>query len=197
MRSTLSLITAPASEPVTASEAKAHVRVDHTTEDTLITALITAARQGVEASTERQLISATWELWLDAFPESGEIWLPKPPLVSVTSVKYYDSDGVLQTLATSYYDVDAPAGPHAPRGRVRLAYDQSWPTTRSIANAVQVRYVAGWANAAAVPQELKQALLLRLGELYARREAGVAGTIFTETPAYRYLVGPYFAGGFV
>lgn len=51
---------APAEEPVTLAEAKAHLRVSGTDEDAYIDALVKAARGRAESLTRRQLITATY-----------------------------------------------------------------------------------------------------------------------------------------
>jgi len=86
---------APASEPITLTEAKAHLRVetDFTEDDTIIGTFISAARESCEARTGRQLVTATYALRLGGFPCGDSIELPKPPLVSVTSITYVDTDG--------------------------------------------------------------------------------------------------------
>lgn len=163
----LKLITAPAAEPVSASEAKAHMRVDTSADDTYIGTLITVARQNVEAHLRRALISQTWELVLDGFP-AGMVRLPKPPLASVTSIKYTDVDGVEATFSSAKYLVDTDSEP----GRVVLKTGQTWPAvTLQEASAVRVRYVAGYGAAgSAVPQAIRQAILLVIGSLYENRE---------------------------
>lgn len=162
----LTLITAPESEPVTLAEAKAHMRVTHDDEDTLITALIAAAREACEQKLGRALITQTWEKVLDAFPEN-EIRLPWPPLISITSVKYIDTSGAQQTLAADVYTIDADSEP----GWLLLADGETWPETLDVANAVRVRYSAGYGAAGAVPQSIKAWLLLKIAELYEHREA--------------------------
>ncbi len=180
------LVTPPAAEPVTLSEAKAHLRVTATDDDSSITAQIAAARVWAEDFTQRALITQTWDLKLDAFADEMEI--PLPPLQSVTSVKYLDADGAEQTLAATEYTVDTAAE----RGLVRLAYGKAWPATRAQANAVTIRFVAGYAGAAAVPGTIKAACLLVIGELYARREDSIVGTIIEKVPLNaEYLLWPY------
>lgn len=188
----LKLITAPTAEPITVTEAKAHLRVVGTDDDTLITALIVAARQSAEHITGRALMPQTWELALDEFPnvalwslrrvsdgqERMAIKLPKPPFSSITSVSYVDADGVTQTIASSGYQLDS----HSEPARLMPAYGASWPSTRDQANAVLIRFAAGYANAAAVPQEIKQWMLLRVGMLYENRESVAAGVTLAEVP---------------
>jgi len=182
----LAMVTPPAAEPVTLAEAKTHLRVTAADEDTLIDSLIPTARQWAEDFTRRALITQTWDYTLDAFAD--EIEIPLPPLQSITSVKYLDTDGVEQTLATTEYTVDTAAT----RGLVRLAYGKSWPSVRDQANAVTIRFVAGYGNAPAVPAPIKAACLLMLGELYARRETAIVGAPIAPVPvSAEYLLWPY------
>jgi uncharacterized phiE125 gp8 family phage protein len=143
----------------------------YSAEDTLLTALITAAREYCEAYQNRALLTQTWYLWLDAWPSEDFISLPLPPLASVTSVTYYDTDDTAATLSTADYFVDAISEP----GRVVLNYSESWPsTTLRPANSVCVEFVCGYgAAASSVPAKVKQACLLLVGHLYENREAGI------------------------
>lgn len=127
----------PSVEPVSRTEMKLHLRVDTTDDDTLIDALTAAAREWCEVYEGRSYMAQTITAYMDAL---GDVSLPRPPLVSVDSVKYYDTSGVQQTLGTSVYSVDVFREP----GMVYLAYNQSWPTTRLIPNAVEIIYKAGY-----------------------------------------------------
>lgn len=173
----LKLITAPAAEPILLATAKAHLRVDHSSDDALITSLITAARLAAEDRLGRRLINQTWELVIDAFP-SAEIKVGVLPVVSITSVKYIDAAGAEITLASDQYTLDADTLP----GWLLPAYGVDWPATRDVANAVRVRFVCGYgADGTAVPQPIIQWMLLTIGTLYAHREAVVAGQM-AEVP---------------
>lgn len=204
----LTLVTGPATEPLTLSDAKLHLRVDAPDEDALIDILIRAARETVESYTHRALITQTWDYKLDGFPlgwstidfdtrhvDSGAIWLPNPPLVSVTSVSYVDSNGTTQTWASSNYTVDNPQGPHARMGRIVPAWSIYYPVTRSVPNAVTVRYVAGYGNASAVPSSIKAAMKLLIGNWWLNREAGqiVRGSADVLPFGLEMLLWPYKA----
>ena len=104
---------------------------------------------------------------LDDLP-AGVFRLPKPPLASVTSIKYTDEDAVEATFSSSNYLVDTDTEP----GRVLLKNGVSWPAvTLKEAGAVRVRYVAGYGAAGSnVPQAIRQAILLVIGSLYENRE---------------------------
>ncbi len=183
----LTLFAAPSEEPLTLAEAKDHLEEVATYKDDYITTLITVARQWAENHTRRALISQTWDLFLDGFPP-WTIEMPKPPLASVTTVKYTDTDGVQQTLAASLYDVDI----NAERGRIEPALNQVWPVTRSVMNAVEIRFVAGYGAAADVPKKIKQAMLMLIGQLYDNREDTVTGTTVSKVPqSSEWLIADY------
>lgn len=167
------LDTAPTEEPITRDDAKQQLEYADSDRDDFICTLITAARMFVEKQTGRQLLTATWKLFVDQFPCGGigywwkgdEFRLPFPPLSSVSSIKYVDNDGVTQTLATSEYTVDANAVP----GRIALAWSKSWPSTRPIINAVTVEFVAGYGAAGTVPDDLIHAMKIMLTEMFEAR----------------------------
>lgn len=169
--------TVPIAEPLTLDAAKTQVRRRDTTDDDVLLedVMIPAARERGEQATRRQFITATYDLKIDGgFP--GEIVLPLPPLQTVISVTYVDDDGVVQTLASNQYTVDAPRGPRAARGRIVPAYNVSWPSTRYQINAVTVRFATGYGDThAAVPPRLKMAMLQDLATLYENREDVVLG----------------------
>ena len=139
----IKVITPPAELPVTVAEVKAFANVSINDDDTLLTSLLTSAVAKTENRTGSRIITQTLELYLDSFPgTTGEIRLPGP-VASVTSVKYTDTDGDEQTLASSKYVLDAVSNP----ARLVPAYEEEWPETREKVNAVVIRFVTGTAKA--------------------------------------------------
>lgn len=178
MRYGLELYTAPAAEPVSLTEAKLHLRVTSTDEDTLITSLISAARQWIEEQTYRQLVTATWDLVLDDFPSGRDpIRIPRAPLRTVTSISYKDGNGETQTVSTAVYAVSATRQP----GEIRLKYGQVWPTAQDTPDAVTVRFNAGYGDADDVPDLLKAAVKLLVGQWYEYREPVLTASV-NEVP---------------
>jgi uncharacterized phiE125 gp8 family phage protein len=137
-----------------------------TVEDTLISDKITAAREDCEAFQGRAFITQTWHLWLDEWP--AFIKIPLPPLVSVTSIKYYDTSNTEATVTASDYYVDSNSEP----GEIHLTYGKSWPsTTLRTKNGICVEFVCGYGAAGSnVPQAVRSAILLQMAELYENRE---------------------------
>lgn len=181
------VVTPPADEPVTLAEAKGHLRLEGSDDDTYVLALIQAARQHIEEVCWRGVVTQTREALLNGFPCVGELALPGGNLASIVSVTYTDADGVVRTLNRETYEADTVSEP----GRLLLAYGQSWPGTRCQWDAIRVRYTVGW-EAALVPAPIKHALLLLVAQMYEHRVPEVAGTIVSKVDfAVDALLAPY------
>lgn len=163
---------APAVEPVTLSEAKAHCRVDTTADDALIQGYITTAREWVEDYIDRALVTQQLVMKLDAFP--AEIELPRPPMIAsgtatAVTITYVTGEaGGTATLSASEYRVDRDSTP----GAIRTLYAGSWPSHLIDQNSVTVSWWAGYGDSASVPQRVKSAILMCVHELYEKRGDG-------------------------
>lgn len=166
-------VTEPTAEPITLDEAKLHLRVvDGSDEDTLIDSLIAAARQEAERLGWLSCCTQTWRLYLTGWP-AGPVLLPRHPIQSITSVKWYDASDAQQTLSASVYALVPEAGCDA---QLALASGQAWPTAELSGRMypVVVEYVAGWAENA-VPAAIRQYMLLLIGAMYEQRQSVVVG----------------------
>lgn len=190
----LTLTTPPGVEPLTLDEAKAHLRIElsDSSEDTLVESLMLAARRWAETELSASLITQTWKLTLPGFPwNTRSICLERGPVQSITSIKYLDSSNVEQTLDPSKYLLETR--PLA--DEVWLTYLNTWPVTVAQRDAVRIVYVAGYGDAGTdVPEDLRRAMLLRLGDLYRNREAQVIGATVTEGLAMSALLGGFQRG---
>lgn len=203
----LSRSAAPTDLPVSLAEAKAHLRVEasYTTDDADIASCLAAVvdmLDGPEGLLNRALITQTLTLTMDCFP--GTVYdergfqvfsslatpsafdLPLPPMRSVTSIAYLDTNGDSQTLAASGYRVLNANNPTR-RGRVELAYGSTWPSTRPIEQAVTVTYSAGFGDATAVPDHYKRLIMVLAKELYDHRTPLVPENL-TRSPALSGLL---------
>lgn len=148
-------------EPISLTEAKDWLRVDHSAEDELIERLISAARGWAEKYCGRVFVSGEHTQTFDAWPAAGEgLRLRWPPVASIDTVTYVDADGVTQTLDADVYELDEDTW------SVRLAYDQSWPTVRDHADVIAVTYTA---DPGTLPEYAKTGMLLLLAHLYTHR----------------------------
>jgi uncharacterized phiE125 gp8 family phage protein len=196
------VIDGPYQEPVTLTQAKAHCRVDDSNSDTLITSLIVAARETAENYTERTLCQRTYKLVMDRFPffTNEPILLRYPPIIRVDHVKYESSGSPSGQLTwdAAEYAVDTESEP----GRIRPLPTESYPSdVQDQLNAVEIQYVAGYRPkeegsptdyADAIPQAIKQAILLIVGHLFEHREDVVIGAQPFEMPmASQHLLHPY------
>lgn len=159
---TVAINTAATSDPVSLSEMKKYLRVEHGDDDTAITNLIKSATEWAQSFTNRQLITATWDLYMDEFHGATRLLIPKPPLVSITTFVYLDTSGSSQTWNASNYTENIVASP----GEVTEAFGISWPVVRKQYNAIIITYVAGYGAASAVPQAIKNAIHLMVQKQY-------------------------------
>ncbi len=172
MRGHYKVIVTPTAEPITLAEAKAHLRVDFTDDDSLITALIGAARATAEEFTNRAIMPQTLEHVLHMFPwctprnHFGSIRLFRSPYAALVSLEYYDADNQPQTLDEADLIIVGTSEP----ATICPQLDTQWPTVAERPDAITITYQAGYANAAAVPKPIKQAMLLMIGAWYERRE---------------------------
>lgn len=174
----LRLITPPTALPVSLATAKQHLKVEHDADDALITTMIRSAARSAEQQLNRALMTQTWQLVVDAFPEA-EFKLERPRVQSITSITYIDAAGTQQTLGADAYTLDADMLP----GWVLPALGTTWPATRDQANAVRVTFVSGYGgDASAVPDDVAAWILLQVGALYRNREAFAQGVSVAELP---------------
>ena len=162
---------------------KAHLHVDHTDDDTLIAAYVSAAVghiDGPHGWLDRSIWPQTLELRQDTL--SGSVRLPYGPVTGITSVKTVDSAGTEQTMSSSDYLLTNG-------GELVLAHNASWPSQRGDTEGVRIRYAAGYAT---LPPSILSAVLLMVGDLYANRETvgEVTGTIQMST-TIQALLSPF------
>ena len=175
----LKLIEPPTVEPVAYDAiTQNHLEVVDAGEAAFLTQLIAVARETCEKMSKRAYMTQKWELWLDNW--SYTIELPRPPLQTVESIKWYDRDNNMHTIESSNYLVDNKSEP----GRVVANAGYAWPGQIRAINGICITYVAGHTAAANVPKVYKQAILMLAAEWNRLREAtavtGRAGQEFTD-----------------
>lgn len=183
--------TPPATEPLTLQEAKDYLRVTSNDDDNFITALIVSARQMAEKYCNTAFITQTITEYYNGFPPSinqAYLLLTVGNVQSVTFVKYKDGNGDTQTLSTSLYVSDIYNYP----ARIGLSDGSTYPTTRNELNVVWIEYTAGFgSNASDVPDLIKQAMYLIIGDMYENRADMNKGWKAQLLPPSRMLLNQY------
>lgn len=180
--------TAPTGLVVSVADAKLHGHVDSSAEDALVQTMIGTATSLVEAHMRRTVtLTRTLEDVFRSTPEVDEIRLGRGPVTAVSQVAAYADDGTETVLDSSLYGVDLDDGV------VYLRDGGSWPLGTRGRSAFIVRYVAGYANGAAVPDAIRQAILQTVGHLYENRE-GQGSEAFIDGPGVERGGGKPLAG---
>lgn len=151
--------TAPASEPLTLTEAKDYLKVSGADDDTLISNLIVAARQAAEKFLKISLISQSWKLSYDQYAPSVII-LPMGRAQSITSVKAISRDESTTDISSSTYYLSA--------GNQNLVFEAT-----VVSHRVEIIYVSGYgASASDVPYAIRQGMLAHIAAIYDGRAGG-------------------------
>lgn len=189
----LQLITAPTDDEILAlvsvERLKKSLRISYDKEDDVAKDAILTAYAWLAGNRygwlNRTLLTTTWQLRLPSFSRpvlakvdgqivqewlpTNELEIPKPPLQTVTSVKYYKA-GTLTTLAADQYGVLTGEL----FGKVRLGHNLSWPAGLDVReDAIVIEFVAGFGDATAVLKHafgIKNAMLLLAGDVFRNRE---------------------------
>jgi len=169
----------PATECVSLTETKLHLRlattvaeaVAYTTEDGWLTRNIKGVRTQCEFETGRRFITQTLTYYLNEWPTERYIKIPYPPLQSaVVTYRLSDDDDYDETLSTA--DVDIVSEP----GRIILQPNESWPSgTLYTDKPIKIVFVCGYGLAVAVPENIKDAILVKLEDAYNNRGQVVIG----------------------
>lgn len=151
------LISPPALEPLTLDDAKLFLRVDGIAEDSLIAALIAAARQHAEAVTGRALITQGWRIVLDAWPKRRIVRLTRAPVQTVDAVTLRAADGTPSLVDPALYGLDRATQPP------RLVVSERAGAPGSAVNGIEIDFTAGYG----APSDVPPALLLAVRRLAA------------------------------
>lgn len=170
------LVTAPAAEPLSLADAKTFLRVEHGDDDAIIASLVAAARNHVEALTRCALITQTWRLVLDRWPDGGRIVPRIGPLRSLTAVRVFNAAGDASEIDPEIFVIDVAAGALA-----APAWSLPLPG-RSVAG-IELDIEVGYGAAGDVPQRLLQAIRMMVVHWYENRGLIAIGGSVAMMPA--------------
>lgn len=176
-------------DPIVLADLKSHLRIVGSQDDAELSAMARAVGEYLEDELDLTLLTTTWiwrgdgfvarracddDFWFSEYPTGAPrgtavLSVPRPPLVSVTSIAYLDTAEAAQSLTGSDYQLDTGSRPGRLAPSVALG---AWPATGLSLNAVTITYVAGYgASAGAVPRKLRHLLHLLIGHWWENREA--------------------------
>ena len=184
MYRSLKVATAATTPIFTTTEAKDFLKVDTTADDTIIDNLVAAATESCQIYTNQYFINTIVTQYSDNWKEFYSLY--KSPVSSITHIKYYDTNDSLQTLAASNYILDDTYEP----ARIGIAVDGELPNVADRINAVQVKYTVGYGTASTdVPEGIRTAIILTVGNWYENRQSVITGRTATELPlSSQYLL---------
>ena len=184
----LVMTSGPAAEPITVDDAKAHLRVDDTAEDILITSLVLTSRLHIESALGMAMITQNWSLLLDQWPRDRAVVFPLRPVQSVSEVRVLGNDGTPTVVESDNYVVDVASKPSR-----LVATGVGWPPPGQKTNGIEIDFVAGFGNNASdVPAPLRHALLLLVAHWYEHRDPVEIGSPDVAIPtAVSRLLKPY------
>ena len=197
---------------ISLATAKSFLRITNSAEDTLITSFISAGIQVAENYTNSRFLETTYtmfmETWDDVYVSNNyttslsngtylttggyvgkdglnQIVIPYAPLDSITHLKYYDSTDTQITLTENTdYSVHTFINQ---KGFIEIQKSITFPTIYDRADAIEIKFKAGYGGASKVPEAIKSAILLIIGFMYEKREDSVSRL----PKASEYLLDPY------
>lgn len=181
------VVVTPPVPVVTWEEAEQHLRLDGDVEQKpMVERLIAAATahvDGPQGWLGRALGLQTLETFLPAFGVTS-ICLPYPPAVDIVSVDYVDGVGETVAMEAADYELRGPM--------LRPAWPKSWPSAQwrgGDGETVRIRYRAGYAVdpdadpiVSNVPEPIKAAILLMVGDLWHARATVATGAAMAMVP---------------
>lgn len=185
----LAIIQAPVGMPVSLADAKAHLRIETSEEDAVLTRMIEAVTSwlaGPQGWLGRSLCDQTLE-WIGE-PPVGPVTLPRPPFLSLVEAAYVDGPNEYPIVADlrTWIDDDGLA-------RVEQAEGWTW-WSGGVGRRVRIRYRAGYGTSAdparAVDPGIQQAILTVVGRMFEER-----GTDAEPYEGARDLFAPFIVWG--
>lgn len=182
---TTTILTPPTAEPLSLADIKAQLKIDTYDEDDLLASLITTARQHLEAETGLCLMTQSLRLYLDDWPASEVIHLPKAPVQTIDTVTVYDENGNAVQASLQDHLLDGQARP----ARLWL---RNPPLPGRPINGIEIDFTAGYSTATEVPDTLRRAMSLHVATMYAYRGVVAPGDQPAALPlGYDRLIAPF------
>lgn len=181
MEYSLEHVSGPSVEPVTLAAIKQTLNLDpnSTTEDADLAAMITAARIEAEKFLGKKIGRQSWDVVYDYWPYWDDIRVPVEPLISVDAITFTDIDGNVSAYSPDYWAYSAS------RGAVWLKDGYTWLVDDlqplgglrfRVTVGIEPKSDGGSPPTLRWPENIRRAIMFRVGTFYNFREDMVAGT---------------------
>lgn len=188
-------VTRPSTAAVSVEDAKMFMNIEAswTHDDDLIEAMTWAATEHAEDFTRRRLVTQSWDLVLDVWPNNPWIVFPYGNLRSVSYLSWTDDAGNAHTIDPQSYVVSQSST----TGRLVLRPNQSWPSAALwTADPIVARFECGYGQQTDIPKSIQHAIKILVASMYAAREEFVAGVGVTHLKTPDLMLWPYRLIGF-
>lgn len=184
----LVLTSGPLQEPLALADVKAHLRIDDSAEDILLSSLLLTSRLHIESILAIALITQSWMMVLDRWPSGDTVTIPMSPLQQVSEVRVRDASGTPAIISTASYTVETASRP------ARLVWKNIVSLEPGLrAGGIEINFTAGFgATGDSVPAPLKHAILLLTAHWYEHRDPVEIGSSAAKIPdAVTDLIQPF------
>lgn len=174
----------PAVEPVSLAEARAHLRLEETHEDALVTTLIEAGRLLLESATRLIFINQSWRLILEEAPGGARLRLPLAPIIAITEIRAIDAAGQASIVDPQQYRLRAGAAPPL------LILEDGFANAQG---GLEIDLEVGFGSAPEnVPAPLRQALRMLVARWFEERgDTGGEPETGVLPPDVALMIAPY------
>lgn len=154
---------------------KDHLRVSDGNEDGLISAYINAAVDFIASYTWIYLQSTSYTAYLDDW--ESETIIKMHPVTAISSIKYYDANGTLQTMSagTDYYV--SLNGAYA-----RINFENTYTLRDQPYDNIEIAFTCGYASHFEIPDDLVDALLMLVSDMFENRQSFSQGVREVDVP---------------
>ena len=164
----------PAGLAIGLEAVKTHLRLlGYDDENSLVASYVDSACEFIFQRTWKVIQSASYTAYLDKF--ESDVTIKMNPVTALSSIKYYDVDGVQQTMVngTDYY--------YSLNGNFARIHFINEPTLEDNRyDAIEIAFTAGYSNQFDIPDDLIHCLKILVADAFNNRNSQTAGMSVNE-----------------
>ena len=161
----------------------AQLRLNDSSEDALIQTYISAAREMFEKMTLRTVLPTTYRQHVPYL--TGAVTLMMAPVIAINLVSYWDVNDTLQVATVRSDTISLPGS---------IWMDIYPVTSTNKSPKAYVEYSAGWPNLAAVPAQVRTAIMLLAAHYYEHRQSSTTDVLNDVPQGFKSICDQYRTG---